>query len=103
MNGTRPETIPIGHKYACFAFHRFPLAAGVPDDREIAPGLWILRHPPVNPENHWREWLGSLIFWESPALLEHFRTEDAVDAFWRRPEHERSALWGTRWDLSAIQ
>jgi hypothetical protein len=49
-----------GHKYACFAFRHFPVAEDMPDMHQIAPGMWVLRRPPVDLEQHWRDWLGSL-------------------------------------------
>jgi hypothetical protein len=56
----RPEVILADHKYACFAFCRFPVGGDVPDVQEVSSGVWVLRRPPVDPDRHWRDWLGSL-------------------------------------------
>jgi len=42
---------------------------------------------------------------ESAALLEMFRMEEGIDAFWSRPDDERAELWGEgeRLDLESIQ
>jgi hypothetical protein len=52
--------IPPGHKYACFLFKRFPTAADLPGPLQLGEGLWALRRPPVDPDQYWREWLGSI-------------------------------------------
>jgi hypothetical protein len=39
---------------------------------------------------------------ESPVLVEMFRSEDRIDAFWRLPDDERARLWGERLDLEAV-
>ena len=35
-----------------------------------------------------------------PDLREHFRTEDAIAAFWRLMDGQRSELWGTPLDIA---
>jgi hypothetical protein len=39
---------------------------------------------------------------ESPDLLAAFQTETGIDGFWRRPDHERMALWGARCDVGRV-
>jgi hypothetical protein len=36
-------------------------------------------------------------------LIETFKREDTIDAFWKQPDHLRAASWGPRLDLSSIQ
>jgi len=52
--------IPPGHKYACFVFRRFPTGGDLQEPLQLADGLWALRRPPVDPDQYWREWLGSI-------------------------------------------
>ena len=35
-----------------------------------------------------------------PALREHFRTEDAIAAFWKLTDSQRCELWGTPLDIA---
>ena len=39
-------------------------------------------------------------FLSNPALREHFRTDDSIEAFWKLPDHERSELWGDPLDIA---
>ncbi|EEF27717.1 conserved hypothetical protein [Ricinus communis] len=53
--------IPVGEKYALIALPRIPLdAANLPDDIELAPGLWFAQKLPFGLERHWREWIGTV-------------------------------------------
>ncbi len=38
----------------------------------------------------------------TPALLQHFKDDVSLAAFWKLPNQLRTALWGTRLDISAI-
>jgi|SRR3990172_1002270 len=40
---------------------------------------------------------------ESELLLEVFRTNDSIEEFWQRPDHERLQAWGNRLNLSNVQ
>ena len=35
-----------------------------------------------------------------PDRREHFRTDDAINAFWKLPDHKRYSLWDTHLDIS---
>jgi hypothetical protein len=39
---------------------------------------------------------------ESDALLETFRTDTGIDAFWQMPDVNRVALWGPRLNITAV-
>jgi hypothetical protein len=38
----------------------------------------------------------------SATLLQYFRSDSELDAFWKRPEAERKALWGNDLDLDSV-
>jgi hypothetical protein len=39
---------------------------------------------------------------ESDALTAVFKTDESIDAFWHKPDHERTEVWGKRLDLESI-
>ncbi len=39
----------------------------------------------------------------SPAHAQLFQTDATIDAFWAKPDHERSALWGKRLNIAEIE
>jgi hypothetical protein len=39
---------------------------------------------------------------ESDALLDIFRQDSSIEAFWKKPDDERLKIWGTRLDLAKI-
>jgi len=38
-----------------------------------------------------------------PAIRTHFETNDTIADFWQRPDHERKTIWGSPFDLTAVE
>lgn len=53
--------IADGEKYALVAVPRLPLDwRNMPQAMELSPGLGFFRRLPFTPEQHWREWIGTV-------------------------------------------
>jgi hypothetical protein len=40
---------------------------------------------------------------DDPKLINTFKDDGGIDAFWKQPNHLRTAAWGPRFDLSSVQ
>jgi hypothetical protein len=76
-------------KYAAFFMSRCAVGADIPDEAEIGPRIWVSRTFGIEAEDHWREWLGSVVMDEMAkeglavyvtAPSEHPEVLDAVNA-----------------------
>jgi hypothetical protein len=53
-------TIEEGEVFSCFVFSSMSERQGLAAEIELRPGVWVSRGLPTEPQDHWREWLGSL-------------------------------------------
>lgn len=58
----RTFDLEFGEKYGLIAIPRCLVSDTLPDEVQLAPDLWAYRKPPLLPQAHWREWIGSLRF-----------------------------------------
>jgi hypothetical protein len=59
MNQMRMQLVP-GEVFSCFVFGLVSSRPNLPEEIELRPGVWLSRELPAEPQEHWREWLGSI-------------------------------------------
>src|SRR5262249_8981714 len=52
--------IELNDKFACFAYDFYGLSKDMPDEVQLAPGLWAFRRFDLDVAKHWKEWMGSI-------------------------------------------
>jgi hypothetical protein len=89
--------IASGEKYAIMALPGCWIADDLPEELQLADGLWASRRLPIKVDEHWKDWLGSLMIERleetglflltsspsvSPAILDG-ENRDLQDRVWR--------------------